>query len=106
MEHSSYLKRKEDLTLLTVDSYFDGVEVWKEFTVRGCFTLEYQSLSGDQFNELSSTVIVLLEPGKFPHPGDRIRRGEELYDIGLVEVKKSLGGKIEFFRCACGKRAV
>ena len=103
MEHSSYFKTKEDLTLLTVDSYFDSTEVWKEFPVRGCFTLENESLSGDPFNELASTVIVLLEPGKFPHPGDRIKRGDKLYDIGLVEVKKSITGEIKFFRCACGK---
>ena len=104
MQHSNYLKQKEDLVLMSIDGYFDGVEVWKEFPVRGCFTLEYESLSGDQFNELSSTVIVLLEPGKRPHPGDRIRRGSRMYDVGVVETKKSLGGKVEFYRCACGKR--
>jgi hypothetical protein len=104
MEHSTYFKHKENLILQTIDGCYDGVEVWKEFPVRGCFTIEYESLSGDQFNELATTVIVLLEPGKFPHPGDRLKRGNQLYDIGLVEIKKSVGGKIEFYRCACGKR--
>ena len=99
MEQNTFFRNKENLILQN----FNGSDVCKEIPVRGYFTLENEALSGDQFNELASTAIVLLEPGCSPHPGDRIRRQDELYSIGLVEIKKSVNGEIRFFRCACSK---
>ena len=91
------------LILQAVSSYFDGLPVWEEFTIRGRLLYEKKALSTDEHPaQLCSAVFFIPADSREPKPGNRIKYNGILYDITLVETKKDISGKTAAYRCTCG----
>ena len=91
------------LVLQVISSYFDGLPVWEEYTIRGRLLYEKKALSSDENPaQLCSAVFFIPADSREPKPGNRIKYNGTLYDITLVENKRDISGKSAAFRCTCG----
>ena len=95
--------KMKNIKLQYIDNHFDGVPVWSEIEIKGFVAAEYDKLVGDDGNELVSSIKFIIPPiCPLPKPGNRICCDGKTYDVLLVEIKRSMTGRVAGYNCVCG----
>ena len=95
--------KMRDIKLQYINDYFDGAPVWCDVDIKGFVTVEYDKLTDPEGNELVSSMTFILPPiCPLPKPGNRIVCSNKTFDVLMVEIKRSITGRVAAYKCICG----